>query len=365
MTLSNTFPGPNAAVDGPSAAATGTGTAEPVDWNLRPFTDEDLPAVVALMNFVDDSYKLQQGTSELDLRERLGSPRSDPARQIVLADGPTLPGVSEGELLGYGRLTYENDETQNERMYYLDVVVHRAAEGTGLDRVLVGKLMEILRGYEQDPGMQQMGHVTVKAWALEPLVHIRDLWDGIGLREVRQFWTMARDLDKPIDEPQPIDGVNIRAYRGTEDNVGAAAAFNNSFADHWDHHPVSQEEWDYWMDTANFRPELSLLAEIDGAPGTFAGFCINSISEGDNKRRNVCEGWIDVLGTIREWRRKGLGRALLLHGLHALRSGGMDTALLGVDSTSLTGANRLYESVGFRIRNREFGYAAPLDEVKA
>jgi ribosomal protein S18 acetylase RimI-like enzyme len=43
----------------------------------------------------------------------------------------------------------------------------------------------------------------------------------------------------------------------------------------------------------------------------------------------------------------------------------MDTALLGVDSTSLTGANRLYESVGFRIRNREFGYAAPLDEVKA
>jgi hypothetical protein len=42
----------------------------------------------------------------------------------------------------------------------------------------------------------------------------------------------------------------------------------------------------------------------------------------------------------------------------------METALLGVDSESPTGANKLYESVGFRIRNRDFSYAAGLDEVK-
>ena len=60
----------------------------------------------------------------------------------------------------------------------------------------------------------------------------------------------------------------------------------------------------------------------------------------------------------------GLGRSLLLHGLHSLRSAGMETALLGVDSESPTGANKLYESVGFRIRSRDFDYAGELGEVR-
>jgi ribosomal protein S18 acetylase RimI-like enzyme len=38
---------------------------------------------------------------------------------------------------------------------------------------------------------------------------------------------------------------------------------------------------------------------------------------------------------------------MLLAGLHQLRAGGVDTALLGVDADNPTGAGRLYESVGF------------------
>ena len=53
------------------------------------------------------------------------------------------------------------------------------------------------------------------------------------------------------------------------------------------------------------------------------------------------------------------------HGLHSLRQAGLDTALIGVDSESLTGANRLYESVGFRIRFREMQYESGLEELKA
>ena len=100
-----------------------------------------------------------------------------------------------------------------------------------------------------------------------------------------------------------------------------------------------------------------------GKPGLIAGFCLCSLYDEENKRVGRREGWIGELGTIRGWRRKGLGRALLLHGLHSLKSEGLDTALLGVDSESLTGAQHLYESVGFRIRDRELQYERPLDEV--
>jgi ribosomal protein S18 acetylase RimI-like enzyme len=53
----------------------------------------------------------------------------------------------------------------------------------------------------------------------------------------------------------------------------------------------------------------------------------------------------------------------LLHGLHTLRAAGLDTALLGVDAESLTGANRLYESVGFRTRTREVQYECELKDL--
>jgi ribosomal protein S18 acetylase RimI-like enzyme len=193
---------------------------------------------------------------------------------------------------------------------------------------------------------------------------MRALWPAIGLAEVRQFWTMARPLDQPIDEPALIEGVDIRPYRRPEDNAGALKAFNDSFSDHWDHHPTPSDDWEFWTGQPDMRPELSWLAEVEKQPGTFAGFCIISIDSEDNKTRGVKEGWIDLLGTTREWRRVGLGRALLLNGLYSLEGAGIETALLGVDSLSPTGANRLYESVGFRIRMREFGYAAPLEQVK-
>jgi mycothiol synthase len=204
----------------------------------------------------------------------------------------------------------------------------------------------------------------LKAWSFEQFLPVRKLWQEMGMREVRQFWTMTRPLNEPIDEPEAIEGVTIRPYKQPQDNEEARRAFDASFSDHWDFHPTPPEDWEHFLSQPQARSDLSLLAEIDDKPGTFAGFCMIEIFESNNKLRGVHEGWIELLGTVRGWRRKGLGRSLLLHGLHSLRSAGMDTALLGVDSESPTGANKLYESVGFRIRNRDFSYACDLEEVR-
>ncbi|MEP6774425.1 MAG: GNAT family N-acetyltransferase [Chloroflexota bacterium] len=335
-----------------------------IEWQVRHFMDSDMPGMVALSNAVSDHYKLQQSTTEEQTRTRLNAPRTDPARQIVIVEGPRIEGVPSDMPSGYARVFYEEDEETNERMYFLSIKVHPAAEGLGLERELARQIMDVVRGYESDPDMPPRPKITVKAWALEPSSNLRTLWPSIGLAEVRQFWTMARPLDLPIDEPALVEGVNIRPYRRPQDNEEAREAFNDSFSDHWDHHPTPSEDWEFWTAQPDTRPELSWLAEIEDHPGTFAGFCIISINSEDNRKRGVQEGWIELLGTTRDWRRVGLGRALLLNGLYSLEVAGMETALLGVDSLSLTGANRLYESVGFRIRMREFGYAASLEQVR-
>lgn|GEM_PF-184256 len=335
-----------------------------LEWEIRPYQEGDRPAIVALINTVDAAYKLNEGTSEEEMRISHESPRSDPPRQVVVVMGPRVEGVPPDTLLGTGRLEYENDEQGSERIYYLSMTVHPAAEGRGLERVIARSLLNIAHGYEREPDMPQVGKVTVKAYTREELGHLRALFEQMGLKQVRRFWVMERSLHDPIDEPPIIEGVHIRGCNYPEDNRCAMEAFNDSFSDHYDFHPVLEDDWTHWISTPFMRHDLSWLAEEIEQPGKIAGFCMCGISEPQNKRRGVSEGWIELLGTTRTWRRKGLGRSLLLHGLHSLRSAGMDTALLGVDSESLTGANRLYESVGFRIRSREVQYECGLAEIE-
>lgn len=54
------------------------------------------------------------------------------------------------------------------------------------------------------------------------------------------------------------------------------------------------------------------------------------------------------LAVQQAYRRQGLGRALLLAGMHSLQREGMGWAMLGVDMENLTGALRLSEGAGFR-----------------
>jgi ribosomal protein S18 acetylase RimI-like enzyme len=62
---------------------------------------------------------------------------------------------------------------------------------------------------------------------------------------------------------------------------------------------------------------------------------------------------------LRPWRRRGLGRALLLQAFAAFRERGLARAALGVDAESLTGANRLYESAGMHVAARFDIYEKP------
>jgi mycothiol synthase len=199
----------------------------------------------------------------------------------------------------------------------------------------------------------------------EKRVDLVTLLESMGMELERVFWVMERDLHAPLDEPRKVEGVAIRTYRRPEDNAAGTAAYNDSFQDHWDHHDETVEMWTHQIAAPSRRPDLSWVAEIDAEPGKFGAFCLVVIRPEENERSGRKEGWIELLGTTREWRGKGLGKSLLLHGLRSLRQDGMHTALLGVDSDSPTGANRLYEAVGFKVRHRSFIYRIPVTSEMA
>ncbi len=57
-------------------------------------------------------------------------------------------------------------------------------------------------------------------------------------------------------------------------------------------------------------------------------------------------GWVGSLSVCRPWRRKGLAVALLYHSFAEFYRQGHRRVGLGVDSSSLTGATRVYERAG-------------------
>jgi mycothiol synthase len=258
----------------------------------------------------------------------------------------------------------ETDPGEGKRSYILRLWAHPAARERGLERVLIERLIGMVRENEARPDLQPANSVPINAATRDDKPGRRELFEDLGMTVAREFWQMARPLDRPVDEPAAVPGVTIRAYRRPEDNAGATAAYNDSFRDHWDHHDSTVESWDHAISAPSRRPDLSWIAEIDGEPGNFGGFCLCVIHEPDNLRTGRKEGWIELLGTTRAWRGKGLGKSLLLHGLRSLKSAGLDIALLGVDSTSPTGANKLYESAGFTVRHRDTIYCRDLSEFQ-
>jgi ribosomal protein S18 acetylase RimI-like enzyme len=126
--------------------------------------------------------------------------------------------------------------------------------------------------------------------------------------------------------------------------------FNQSFIDDWNHHDLTVDRFKYNLAKPDYRNDLNLIAVADD--GTFVAFCYGHISQKENDRTGRNEGWIAYLGTRRGFRKIGLGRAMLLAGLHRLKAAGVATAILGVDAENSSGALRLYESAGFHnIRN--------------
>jgi mycothiol synthase len=333
------------------------------DWQIRRYREGDEAAIAANWTACFAADGLDIVVSEQEVLDEVTKPGSDASQQTLIVEGPLLDGLPGSLLPGFAWIDIRDDPEGGERIYGLRVSAHPAARRLGLELVLAHQLIEIARAHEASPTTERRERVRVRETFSPKQESQHTLYETIGLRQTRIFWTMECPLDN-IPEPQPVEGVHVRTFRRPEDNLAALDALNNSFIDHFDFHPPTPERWEHRLNTHSFRPDLSRVAEIDVEPGRLAGFCLCGIIEEENRATGRLEGWIETLGTVRGWRGMGLGRSLLLHGLHALKGAGLEIGMLGVDSINPTGATRLYESVGFKVRDNWLHYECPLDEVR-
>ena len=166
----------------------------------------------------------------------------------------------------------------------------------------------------------------------------RALLERHGYSRVRRFWHMEIDLGS---EPPPTGwpaGIRVETLRDGQERA-VFDAMEEAFEDHWGHLPHHYDEWRPWnVERASFDPSLWFLA-LDADEIVGVSQC--AIREG--------QGWVDVLGVRRPWRRRGIGLALLRHSFAELRRRDCGSAVLGVDSENPTGATLLYERAGMHV----------------
>jgi ribosomal protein S18 acetylase RimI-like enzyme len=162
-----------------------------------------------------------------------------------------------------------------------------------------------------------------------------------GYRLWRSSFTMRIELAARPAEPALPAGLTLRTY-GTADAELVQAQLNAAFSDDAFWHEVSPSNFrEFYLRARGFDPSLWLLA--------FAGSeLIGSVLAYPQRGGDTTLGWVGTLGVRREWRRRGLGAALLQRAFAALYDRGLPAIGLGVDAENPTGALGLYERAGMR-----------------
>jgi ribosomal protein S18 acetylase RimI-like enzyme len=286
---------------------------------LRAATLDDAPAITRLFNRESEALFGQADEGEDDVRRFLTSDEVDPAEDIRVADAPG------GELVGYVDIFAHPHPT-----YWVDV---RVAPGGPVE--LGRELLEWSLARVRAKGGEA---VLAPVWSKqEPL---RETIRFAGFERTRGSYRMRIEFDGELEEPRPPEGVSIRPMTPKDAPV-AHETHEETFVDMWGYAPTSFEEWQHWLVGDDHDWSLFFLAEAEREPAGVA-LCRPKPAEPD-------VAGVRVVGVRRPWRRKGVGRALMLHAFREFRRRGMRGAELGVDAESLTGAQRLYASVGMHV----------------
>lgn len=165
--------------------------------------------------------------------------------------------------------------------------------------------------------------------------------------EARSTYILNRIPLKDIGEPVLPDGYRIRAVRGVEEASAVAGVHSTAFENAgW-----TPDLYRKVMESPGYAAERELV--VEAPDGTLAAFTVTWYDE-----LNMT-GYFEPVGVSKDHQRRGLGRALLLHGMRQMVSAGMKFATVANFSKNIA-ARELYKSCGFKPWHELDSYSKPV-----
>ncbi|MFI6485373.1 GNAT family N-acetyltransferase [Nonomuraea sp. NPDC050663] len=311
-----------------------------------PLTKDDAQALAVLSAEIEAADRAGENYSAEDLAEFLDNP-------LLELDEGTLA-LRDGErILGYVHLIARQTAEQAHWMF-IGGDIHPDFRRRGYGRRLLDWAVERAPGLSERryPGVP----LELHAGSFEKNRGEQVLLEQVGFKPVRWFYDMEQELKAEVAAVPVPEGIEIVAWR-PELSLGALAVRNAAFVDHWGSVPQTEETWTYFVGGRSFAPESSFLA-LDG--DDVVGILLTAHYEADTAATGVKEAYIHLIGTLREWRGKGVAGSMIAHALAAFQGQGFGKAALNVDADSPSGAPGIYERAGFRTYRRNTAYVLAL-----
>jgi mycothiol synthase len=297
---------------------------------IRPTTADDADDILELMIICDIA---KTGEPESTINEVTADLSSDTFFAAAVDD-------PAGGLSGYVWVDHPPDNP----LVWGDILVRPGAD-PGLAAILLDWVRE--RATRFGPGLR------LHLFAYTNDTARRTLLESAGGTVIRRSYRMSIEVEasSTFEVPELAAGIEIHPVTGTDTELHAMhRVVDTAFLDHFAH---STEPYDEWLrrSAGGLCSDLTLwwLATVDGEPAAGLYGCELPAS-----------GYVDTLGTLRDFRGKGLARALLVTAFAAFQRRGLPKVTLTVDATNPTGALALYESAGMTVAQESLRYELPM-----
>jgi len=310
--------------------------------------ESDYPLMAALI----DACKVADGVERTTTVEDIALTyrhleNCDPQTDMLFAE-------VDGQVIAYGRIWWD-DLAEGIRLYHPFGFLHPGWRGKGIGSAMWAageeRIRQIAAGHPAE---------LPKYFQVEPFTTERaliTLLESHGYQPVRYETHMVRDLSEPFPEAPMPPGLEVRPVK-PEHIRPIFDASNEAFRDHWGIRDESEEEYKSQLESPDFHPELWKVAWHGDQ---IASVIHNFVDKDENEEYQRKRGYTEGICTRRPWRKMGLARSLLVQSMQMFKEMGMTETALSVDSQNLSGAFRLYESVGYRKAKQQTIYRKPIE----
>lgn len=316
---------------------------------FRGFRGEvDYPGMVAILEGSKEFDQIKQ-TNTLEDMQRTYSHlvNCDPFQDMLLAE-------AEGEAIAYCRVFWEQ-QVEGARVYFHFGTVLPEWRRKGIGRAMLRWCERRLRSIASDHPPD--GKRYLQTFGGDTLIGKDKLALSEGYEPIRYEFEMARSLKGNLPQVPMPPGLEVRPVLDKHIRPIWDAS-SEAFSDHWGYAEPTEENYQDWLEGRTFDPKLWKVA-WDG--DQVAGVVQNYIDERENEEYGRKRGYTENISVRRPWRHRGLARALIAESFLFLRDLGMEEAALSVDAENLSGALRLYESMGFEQVKRWTDYRKNLE----
>jgi mycothiol synthase len=319
----------------------------PAGLSARPLTGDDVDAVAALLDAAEPVDDTGKHFAPDDLADWWVSDLVDLSRDgIAVRDG-------DGGLAGFAT-AIAPPTFRDVFGVYLEGRVHPARRGRGVGRALLG--WQLGRGAELHAERHPEVPARLSVAVPQTMPSLEALVRREGLIADRWYRQMERPLTDLPDVPVP-PGVRLAPF-GWDRDDDVRRAHNAAFTQHHGSSERDQASWQLlFTGQRAFRPDLSMLALADDA---VAGYALVYVYEADTRATGIRQAHFGQIGTLPQYRGRGLASAAVAASLRAAADADCQAAGLQVDSDNVTGAARLYERLGFATRRTQASWARAL-----